>query len=60
MNCSAVVDRVGGRAGRTGTEKLEWRTDRRNLNVLVKKITDVRSIYLRVPTPIILDVSILQ
>ena len=39
MKCSAVVDRAGGRAGRTGTEMLEWRTDRRNLSVLVKKIT---------------------
>ena len=40
MKCSAVVDRGGGRDGRTGTEKLEWRTDRRDLSVLVKKITD--------------------
>ena len=37
-----VMDRAGGRAGRTGTEKLEWRTDRRDLSVLVKKISDTR------------------
>ena len=38
MKCSAVVDRARDRAGRTGTEMLEWRTDRRNLSVLVKQI----------------------
>ena len=36
--------RRGPGAGRTGTEmftaKLEWRTDRRDLSVLVKNITD--------------------
>ena len=41
MKCSAVVDRARDRAGRTGTEMLEWRTDRRNLSVLAKKITDI-------------------
>ena len=45
MKCSAVVDRACGRVGRTGTEMLteilEWRTDRRDLSVLVKKITDI-------------------
>ena len=40
MKCSAVVDRARDRAGRTGTEMLEWRTDRRNLSVMGKKITD--------------------
>ena len=41
MKFSAVVDREGGSAGRTGTEKLKWRTDRRNLVVLVKQIYDM-------------------
>ena len=41
MKFSAVVDREGGSAGRTGTEKLKWRTDRRNLVVLVKQIYDI-------------------
>ena len=44
MKCSVVVGRARHRAGRTGTEMLtemvEWRTDLRNLSVLVKKITD--------------------
>ena len=44
MKCSAVVDRACGRTGRAGAEKmLEWRTDRRNLSVLVNKITDIIS-----------------
>ena len=43
MKCSAVVDRAGGHTGRPGAEILEWRTDRRNLSVLVKKITDIIS-----------------
>ena len=41
MKCSAVVDRAGARAGRAGAEMLEWRTDRRNLTVLVKIVTDI-------------------
>ena len=44
MKCSAIVDAAGGRAGRTGTKKLERRTDRRNLSVLMKNITDTISI----------------
>ena len=39
------MDRAGGRTGRTGAEMLEWRTDRRNLSVLVKKIIDLRPFY---------------
>ena len=45
MKCSAVVYMARGRAGRTGTEMptemLEWPTDRRDLSLLVKKITDI-------------------
>ena len=40
MKCSAVVDPADGRTGRTGALMLEWRTDRRNLTVLVKNRTD--------------------
>ena len=46
MKCSAVVDQAGGRTGRTGAEMLEWRSDRRNLSVLVKKVTGIISIYI--------------
>ena len=44
MKCSAVVYRARYRAGRTGTEMLEWRADRRNLSVLGEKITDIISV----------------
>ena len=56
MKCSAVVDRARGRAGRTGTEMLEWRTDRRNLSVLVKKTTDILwgTFFLRLQTELFL------
>ena len=46
MKCSAVVDRADGHTGRTGAEMLEWRSDRRNLSVLVKKVTGIISIYI--------------
>ena len=46
MKCSPVVDRAAGRTGGTGAEMLEWRSDRRNLSVLVKKVTGIISIYI--------------
>ena len=36
------MHRARGRAGRTGNEMMESRTDRKNLSVLVKKITGIR------------------